>query len=106
MESFINKDKQLCMSLSGRLGNFGTSIHNFLYRELRLNFIFKAFTTSNLAAAISGIRALGIRGCALSMPFKEACIEYHDELDASAKEIMSANTLVSTDRYFANLVVV
>jgi shikimate dehydrogenase len=105
MESFINKDKQLCMSLSGRLGNFGTSIHNFLYRELRLNFIFKAFTTSNLAAAISGIRALGIRGCALSMPFKEACIEYLDALDTSAKEIMSANTLVSADGYFANLVV-
>jgi shikimate dehydrogenase len=106
MEPFIAKDKQLCMSLSDRRGNFGTIIHNFLYRELRLNFIFKAFTTSNLATAISEIHALGIRGCALSMPFKEACIEYHDELDASAKEIMSANTLVSTDRYFANLVVV
>ena len=106
MESFINKDTQLCISLSGRPGNFGTRFHNCLYRELGLNFIYKAFTTRNLSAAIAGVRALGIRGCALSMPFKEACIEYHDELDASAKEIMSANTLVSTDRYFANLVVI
>ena len=105
MESFINKDKQLCMSLSGRPGNFGTRFHNFLYRELGLNFIYKAFTTRNLAAAIAEIRALGIRGCALSMPFKEACIEYVDELDSTAKEIMSVNTIVSTDRYFANLVV-
>jgi shikimate 5-dehydrogenase len=39
------------------------------------------------------------------MPFKEACIEYLDALDTSAKEIMSANTLVSADGYFANLVV-
>jgi shikimate dehydrogenase len=35
----------------------------------------KAFTTSDLAVAIAGIRALGIRGCGVSMPYKEACIE-------------------------------
>ena len=97
MELHINKDTQLCMSLAARPGNFGTRFHNFLYRELGLNFIYKAFTTRDLAAAIGGIRALGIRGCAVSMPFKEACIEYLDELDASAKGIMSVNTIVNTD---------
>lgn len=30
------------------------------------------------------------------MPFKEACIEYLDELDASAKGITSVNTIVNT----------
>lgn len=93
----INKDTQLCMSLAARPGNFGTRFHNFLYRELGLNYIYKAFTTRDLAAAIGGIRALGIRGCAISMPFKEACIEYLDELDPSAKGIMSVNTIVNTD---------
>ncbi len=97
MELHINKDTQLCMSLAARPGNFGTRFHNFLYRELDLNFIYKAFTTRDLAAAIGGIRALGIRGCAVSMPFKEACIDYLDELDASAKGIMSVNTIVNTD---------
>jgi shikimate dehydrogenase len=99
MELHLNKDTQLCMSLAARPGNFGTRFHNFLYRELKLNFIYKAFTTRDLAAAIGGIRALGIRGCAISMPFKEACIEYLDELDASAKGIMSVNTIVNTDGY-------
>jgi shikimate dehydrogenase len=33
------------------------------------------------------------------MPFKEACIEYLDELDRSAKRIMSVNTIVNTDGY-------
>ena len=97
MERYINKDTQLCMSLAARPGNFGTRFHNFLYRELGLNFVYKAFTTRDLASAIGGIRALGIRGCAISMPFKEACIEYLDELDASAKGIMSVNTIVNTD---------
>jgi shikimate dehydrogenase len=99
MELHINKDTQLCMSLAARPGNFGTRFHNFLYRELGLNFIYKAFTTADLGAAIGGIRALGIRGCAISMPFKEACIQYLDELDGSAKGIMSVNTIVNTDGY-------
>jgi shikimate dehydrogenase len=97
MELHINKDTQLCMSLAARPGNFGTRFHNLLYRELGLNFIYKAFTTRDIRSAIGGIRALGIRGCAISMPFKEVCIEYLDELDASARGIISVNTIVNTD---------
>lgn len=92
----LTKDTQLCMSLSGRPSNFGTRFHNYLYEELKLDFVYKAFTTQDLQAAIGGIRALGIRGCAISMPFKEACIPLLDELDASADAIQSVNTIVST----------
>ncbi len=99
MDAYINKDTQLCMSLAARPGNFGTRFHNFLYRELGLNYVYKAFTTRDLKAAIGGIRALGIRGCAVSMPFKEECIPYLDELDPSAKGIMSVNTIVNTDGF-------
>ncbi|MDB6170767.1 MAG: shikimate 5-dehydrogenase [Chthoniobacteraceae bacterium] len=99
MAPSINKDTRLCISLSGRPGNFGTRFHNFLYRELGLNFIYKAFSTSDLRGAITGVRALGIRGCAVSMPFKEACMEYLDELDPSANGIMSVNTIVNSDGF-------
>jgi shikimate dehydrogenase len=99
MKLDIDKDTQLCMSLAARPGNFGTRFHNFLYHELDLNFIYKAFTTRDIRAAIAGVRALGIRGCAISMPFKEACIQYLDELDPSAKGIMSVNTIVNTEGY-------
>jgi len=95
MSDFVNRDTQLCMSLAGRPGNFGTRFHNFLYRELHLNYIYKAFTTSDLKAAIGGIRALGIRGCGVSMPFKEACIAFLDELDPSAAAIAAVNTIVN-----------
>ena len=87
------------MSLSGRPGNFGTRFHNFLYRELGLNFVYKAFTTQDIGAAIGGIRALGIRGCAISMPFKEACIQHLNELDPSVKGIASVNTIVNSNGY-------
>jgi len=93
----INKDTTVCMSLAARPSNFGTRFHNFLYEALGLNYLYKAFTTTDLAAAIGGVRALGIRGCAISMPFKEACIPMVDEMDASAKAIDSVNTLVNTN---------
>ncbi|MCQ8242045.1 shikimate 5-dehydrogenase [Rhizosaccharibacter radicis] len=91
----INKDTVLCMSLAGRPGNFGTRFHNFLYRELGLNFVYKAFTTTDLPAAIAAIRALNIRGCAVSMPFKEDCIPLLDVLEPSARAIGSVNTIVN-----------
>lgn len=90
-----NKDTQLCMSLAARPGNFGTRFHNYLYDRLGLNFLYKAFTTTDLPAAIGGVRALGIRGCAVSMPFKEACIALVDAMDPSAAAIASVNTLVN-----------
>ncbi len=95
----INKDTKLCMSLAARPGNFGTFFHNYLYDKLGLNYIYKAFTTNNLRDAISGVKALGIRGCAISMPYKEECIQYLDELDISASAIQSVNTIVNKDGY-------
>jgi shikimate dehydrogenase len=77
----ITKGTVLCMSLAGHPSNVGTRFHNFLYAELDLDFVYKAFTTTDLAAAIAGIRALGIRGCGVSMPYKEASVELVDELD-------------------------
>jgi shikimate dehydrogenase len=97
MARTLDKDTVLCMSLSARPGNFGTRFHNFLYEALGLNFVYKAFTTRDLPAAIGGIRALGVRGCAISMPFKEACIPLLDALGASAAAIESVNTIVNHD---------
>ncbi|OHY45146.1 shikimate 5-dehydrogenase [Enterobacter roggenkampii] len=99
MTQYINKDTTVCMSLAARPSNFGTRFHNYLYNELDLDFIYKAFTTTDLPAAINGVRALGIRGCAISMPFKQECIALVDELDESAKAINSVNTIVNTGGY-------
>ncbi|MCZ4522038.1 shikimate 5-dehydrogenase [Rhodococcus ruber] len=93
--SFLNRETQLCMSLSGRPSNFGTRFHNYLYDELGLDFVYKAFTTTDLAAAVGGVRALGIRGCAVSMPFKEDVIELVDVMHGSASAIESVNTIVN-----------
>ncbi len=93
----LNKDTLLCMSLSGRPSNIGTRFHNYLYEELGLNFVYKAFTTTDVPAAVAGIRALGIRGCGVSMPFKEQVIAHVDVMHDSASAIDSVNTIVNED---------
>jgi shikimate dehydrogenase len=91
----IGRDTRLCMSLSARPGNAGSRLHNHLYDALGLDFVYKSFSTTDLAAAVGGIRALGIRGSAISMPFKEAVIDLIEALDPTAAGIESVNTLVN-----------
>ncbi len=93
----IGPKTRLCMSLSARPSPFGTRFHNRMYEALGLDFVYKAFSTSDLSAAIGGIRALGIRGCAISMPFKEAVIPLLDGLEPSAAAIDSVNTIVNDE---------
>jgi shikimate dehydrogenase len=93
----LNKDTQVCISLARRPSNIGTRFHNYLYEELGLDFLYKAFTTVDIAAAIGGMKALGFRGCSVSMPFKEDVIALVDEMDATASAIQSVNTIVNTD---------
>jgi shikimate dehydrogenase len=91
----LSKDTRLCISLAGRPSNIGTRFHNYLYDVLGLDFIYKAFTTTDIIAAIGGVRALGIRGCSVSMPFKEDVIHLVDEVEPSARAIHSVNTIVN-----------
>src|SRR5215212_10492524 len=49
-----------------------TRFHNFLYAELSLDFVYKAFTTTDLAAAIAGIRALGIPAAGAPCPTRRS----------------------------------
>lgn len=93
----IGRDTRLCMSLSGRPGNFGSRFHNRLYALLGLDYVYKAFSTTDLDGAVRGIRALGIRGCAISMPFKEAVIPLVDHMAPSSAAIDSVNTIVNDD---------
>jgi shikimate dehydrogenase len=91
----INKETTICISLAARPSNFGTRFHNYLYQALDLNFIYKACTTEDLEGAVRGLKALKIRGCGVSMPHKEACIPFLDELTPSAAAIQSVNTIVN-----------
>jgi len=89
----LNKDTKICISLSKNPGNLGTKLHNSAYKALGLNFIYKSFYTDNIKDAIKGVRALGIRGCSISMPFKSDVVKLIDKLDKSARTIKAVNTI-------------
>lgn len=91
----LSKDTTLCISLAGRPSNIGTRFHNHLYDQLGLDFLYKAFTTTDIAAAIGGVRALGIRGCSVSMPFKQDVLALVDHVEDSARVINAVNTIVN-----------
>ncbi|MDF2992681.1 MAG: shikimate dehydrogenase [Microbacterium sp.] len=93
----VDADTTICVSVSARPTSIGTRFHNYLYAELGLDFLYKAFRTTDIAGAIAGVRSLGIRGCSVSMPHKENVIALVDVLEPSAQAIGSVNTIVNND---------
>ena len=85
----------LCISVAEKPGKFGITVHNAGYRALGLNYIYKAFGITDIKGAVAGVRSLGIRGCSVSMPFKEKVIPFLDRLDPLAKKIGAVNTIVN-----------
>jgi shikimate dehydrogenase len=65
------------------------------YRALGLPFTYVPFGITDLEGAIRGMRALGIRGLGISMPFKQAILPMLDELDPIAARIGAVNTVVN-----------
>jgi shikimate dehydrogenase len=92
-----NKIPKLCISIAAKPGKFGFTVHNAGFKSLGLNFIYIPFATKNLKGVIEGIRALNIRGCSVSMPFKEQVIPFLDELDSLAKSTKAVNTIVNNE---------
>lgn len=70
-------------------------MHNAGYQHLGLNFVYVAFTVTNVKTAISGLRAIGVRGIVVTIPHKIAVMQYVDNLDNAAKKIGAVNTIVN-----------
>lgn len=64
------------------------------YRALGLSFTYVPFRVTDLPGAITGMRALGIRGMGVSMPYKQEIMPLLDALDPLAARIGSVNTVV------------
>ena len=65
------------------------------YRELSLAFTYVPFAVDDLEGALRGMRALGIRGFGVSMPYKQAVMPLLDAIDEGAARIGAVNTIVN-----------
>jgi shikimate dehydrogenase len=85
----------LCGSLSLHPVSLGAAMHNEGYRALGLPFTYVPFKVEDPKGALTGMRALGIRGFGVSMPFKQAVLPLLDALDPLAARIGAVNTIVN-----------
>jgi shikimate dehydrogenase len=75
-------------------------LHNALFRKLGINAVYLAFDVApdSLALAFEGLRALGVSGVNVTIPFKEEAVRYLDEIPEDVDRGMGAvNTVVNRD---------
>jgi shikimate dehydrogenase len=70
------------------------AMHNRAFAALGLNKVYLPFEVREVADAMTGLRALGIRGASVTIPHKQAVIHHLDEIEPVAARIGAVNTLV------------
>jgi shikimate dehydrogenase len=96
MRQAISPRTQLCGIFLHPAGHTRSpALHNAAYAALGLDAVYLAFDVKpcDLAAAIAGARAMGIRQLAISIPHKEAVIAQLDRVDETARAIGAVNTV-------------
>lgn len=70
------------------------ALQNRAFAELGLNKVYVPFPVADVASALKGFRALGVRGVSVTIPHKQAVIPFLDSIDPVAARIGAVNTLV------------
>ncbi len=87
-------------ALYGVIGNpvrhsLSPALHNAALSAGGLNAVYLAFEIEDIEECVKGIRALGIKGTSITIPFKTAVMPFLDEIDPLAKRIGAVNTIVN-----------
>jgi shikimate dehydrogenase len=70
-------------------------MHNRAFSHVKYNGVYFAFRVKEIGKAISGIKALGIKGAGITIPHKVAVMEFLDEVDDMAEKIGAVNTIIN-----------
>ena len=70
-------------------------MHNSALNHTGCDGVYLAFRVKDIAAAVSGIRGMGIRGASITIPHKVGVMKYLDEVEAPAEKIGAVNTIVN-----------
>lgn len=96
MLSSLDAETRLCAVIGNPVRHsLSPAIHNAAFRHLGLNFAYLAFEVTDVEAALSGARALGMVGLSITIPHKTSVIRYLDEIDPAARRTGSVNTVVN-----------
>jgi len=70
-------------------------MHNTAFEVTGVNAIYLAFETKDVGGCVKGMRALGIKGMSVALPFKSEVLPYLDDVDGMAEKIGAVNTIVN-----------
>lgn len=89
-------------ALYGIIGNPVTHslspvMHNSAFAELGENSVYLPFPVLELEAGILGLKALGVKGVSVTIPYKETVIPLLDTIDDLALQIGAVNTIEIKD---------
>jgi len=72
-------------------------MHNAAYRGMKLQALYVPFCVNDLADAVRGMKALGIHGASITIPFKTAIMPFLNTVDDDARIIGAVNTVANRD---------
>jgi shikimate dehydrogenase len=92
----IDADTRLYAVLGNPVGHsLSPVMHNAAFRQTGHNGVYVALNVTDLPGAVTGIRALGVRGCCVTIPFKVEVMDHLDHVDPMARKIGAVNTIVN-----------
>lgn len=68
-------------------------MHNSAFQYIGYNGVYLAFHVKEISSAVAGIKSLGIKGVSVTIPHKQAIMQYLDEIDEKALNIGAVNTV-------------
>jgi shikimate dehydrogenase len=77
--------------------SLGPIMHNRAFLEVGYDGVYMAFSVEDIQAAITGIKALKIKGVSVTIPHKTEIIPMLDEIEPMAAKIGAVNTLVNRE---------
>jgi shikimate dehydrogenase len=72
-------------------------MHNAAFAATGYNGIYAAIRVKDIRPAVSGMRALGLKGASITIPHKESVLACLDDIDPTARRIKAVNTIVNDD---------
>lgn len=70
------------------------AMHNSAFQALGENSVYLPFPVEDVAAALTGLKGLGIGGVSVTIPHKQAVMPHLDQIDPVARRIGAINTII------------
>ncbi len=95
---YISADTQLyCVIGNPIKHSLSPQLHNYMFKHYRLNSVYVAFEVKDIEKAMIGLKALGVKGANITVPFKEDVFSLVDDVDENAQFLGSINTVKNID---------